>query len=167
MPSDVTAPTTGGFAGKSFTFKSGASALSSHAVRVASFFYGLNTNAGLGDASLAPAVGLSPDSHIDNYLADNWLQAGFLKPGTAVPKVENNAVVNDSWIAGTSSSLTATVAQDLLRRLDFSIVRDDYVCCVGMNNGSTNTRAVFAGFGLQCDRRGPQRRRTQLGWNAG
>jgi hypothetical protein len=134
-PSDVTHPTSGVFAGKAFSLESGPSALSGHAFRVGSFIYGANTNAALGDASVAPSAGLAPNNVIDSFSSDDWLADGFLKPGLAVPVVEPNAVSNHSWINYTDPGSPAEDLNDLLRRLDFSIERDDYLCVAGLNNG--------------------------------
>jgi hypothetical protein len=133
LPTDVTQPTSGNFAGKSFVFDSGVAGISDHATRVASFFYGLNTDAALGDASEAPEVGLAPGSQIDVFEAGDWSASGFLKPGISVPQTESNAISNHSWI---SSDGPAATLNDLLRRLDFSVERDDYLCVAGLNNGS-------------------------------
>src|SRR5260221_2663628 len=75
-------------AGKSFTFRTGASGVSSHAEQVASFFYG---------DSLSPA----PDvTDVVLFSADSFI-TGLLRAGRAnrAPGGVGARVVNNSWIA--------------------------------------------------------------------
>ena len=115
------------FAGKTFTVKSGASGVSSHANLVASYFYGNSTSL------------LTGNIPVDNYSAGSWLGGAFLRVGYSIaPAVESHAVVNHSWIAPTYSLATETN-----QRLDFAIDRDGFVCVVGENNSTTTTTTVL------------------------
>ncbi len=134
VPTTDATPSTGNFAGKTFAFLSGTSAVSGHAVRVGSFIYGANTNAALGDASVAPQAGVGPG--IDLYSADGWLDADFLRTGLQLPRTETNDVSNHSWISYTDATFTPAEANAILRRVDYGIERDDYLLFGGLNNGS-------------------------------
>ena len=89
----------------------------------------------LGDASVAPAAGMAPNEVIHAFEADHWLADGLLKPGLFAPEIESNDVSNHSWINYADGGAPAGSLNDLLRRLDFSIERDDYLCVAGLNNG--------------------------------
>ncbi|MEO8613792.1 MAG: S8 family serine peptidase [Luteolibacter sp.] len=120
-----------GFAGKTFTVKSGASGVSGHASLVASYFYGNTTSLSSGNIP------------VDLYSASHWLGGGFLKSGfSTAPAIETHAVQNHSWIAQTSSS-----AAETNQRLDFAIDRDGFVCVVGENNGNTTVLPELLGQG--------------------
>lgn len=118
--------THGEFAGKTINILSGGlTGASGHATVVGAHFYGLSS-------SLAPGVSL-----IDVYEVNSWLGAGFLnRSSTTEPAVENRAVSNHSWI-GTFGS--TSVDQDVLRRFDYVIQRDDFLAVVALNNGSGST----------------------------
>ncbi len=120
------------FSGKTFTLKSGASGISSHANSVATNFY--------GNASLIP--GATP---VDLYQADSWINAGFLKiDTTSVPLTEARAVQNHSWIGELSTVAFDTEAS---LRLDYAIDRDGFVCAVGENNGTSTILPRLMGQG--------------------
>jgi hypothetical protein len=121
------------FTGRVFALKSGASAVSNHAQRVATNFY--------GNTQLFPGTAAMP---VDLYSADNWLNLGFLKIGTSnVPAIESRAVQNHSWIVDTT--WTASRVEEANQRLDFAIDRDGFVCVAGENNGSSTTLPQFLG----------------------
>ena len=127
LESYVPDTTSANFAGKTFTIKSGASGVSSHANLVASYFYGNTTSL------------LSGNIPIDLYNASPWIGSGFLKVGSfTAPAVETHAVQNHSWIAPTYS-----YAAETNQRLDFAIDRDGFVCVVGENNSSNTTSTVL------------------------
>ncbi|HWB04377.1 MAG TPA: hypothetical protein VG796_15210 [Verrucomicrobiales bacterium] len=129
---------TGYWTGKSFTAKSGPGILSDHAFFVGEHLYGSNTDPDRWRASMSPAV-----VNIDNWNANDW-QSGFLSPGGQAPVVETKAVQNHSWVNDATAANAITI-RDLVRRQDFSVNRDNYVCCVGLNNGeSTPINDVFA-----------------------
>ena len=118
MP-DTTSPE---FTGKTFTRMSGVSTVSGHANSVASYFYGRSL-------SLAPDV-----SAISVYEANAWIYSGFLKTNTLVaPLTESRSIQNHSWVGSLGSTALDT---DALRRLDYAIQQNDFLACVGLNNGS-------------------------------
>lgn len=116
------------FVGKTFTSKSGTSAVSEHANSVASLFYG------------NPSSLVTGNCPIDLYEANSWLDSDFLNTGSnIVPATETHAVANHSWIAPLANGVTDSVATTVGRRLDFAINRDGFVCVVGVNNGNSTT----------------------------
>ncbi|MDB6069461.1 MAG: fibronectin [Verrucomicrobiales bacterium] len=140
-----TFPGTGIFAGKTFTEKSGATAVSGHAAAVGLHFFSLNTDPGLGRATMTPGI-----SAIDVYRVDStvsptsWTDDIFLKPGTArEPLIESRAVQNHSWISEAENSESVT-DNDLLRRLDFAVRRDGFLPVTGVNNGSSAVPSLMA-----------------------
>ena len=113
------------FTGKTFTRMSGASTVSGHANSVASYFYGRFS-------SLAPDV-----SAISVYEANSWIYGGFLKTGTSeAPATETRTIENHSWV-GTLG--TTTLDTNVLRRFDYAIQQNDFLACVGLNNGSSSS----------------------------
>ncbi len=125
------------FSGKNFTahlvYKNPANpvvGMSGHANTVAHYFY--------GNGYIAPGI-----TSITNYLADHWLDYGFLNNGyTAQPLTTSARVANHSW-AGASTAKAVNV--DILKRLDWVIHRDEYIQVVGMYNGSGNTTRPLLG----------------------
>jgi len=104
------------FSGKTIYDRSGSPAFySGHATGVGSLFYG-NTG------SIAPGL-----DTIESYLADHWLDEGFLRGGGILePFFTASRVANHSWI-GRDDEHDALV----LRRLDWLISIDEYVQIVG------------------------------------
>jgi len=86
-----------------------------------------------GDTSMARGI-----SSVTAYLADDWIGSGFLNSTSGIshvaPKVENNDVLNASWVGSTGSTANDKI---VLNRLDYAIQRDDFVAVVATNNGST------------------------------
>lgn len=118
----------------SFTFKSGDSTAIGHAQSVASYFYG-------NPSSLVP--GPAP---VDLYNADGWLNAEFLRYGTAqLPPTESRRVQNHSWIS--SGALTDAQVTHANQRLDYAINRDGFTSVVGMGNGASATLPGLLGQG--------------------
>ena len=115
------------FQGKTFTLKAGdPDGFSFHATTVGRFIYGSAT-------SQSPGI-----TNVTNYNANGWLSDSFLSPGVTSsrnlePLVETSDVQNHSWIGSIGASDV-----DRLRRLDFTVNRDDFVVVVGLNNGSGN-----------------------------
>lgn len=137
LPSAEVAPAAGNFAGKEFVFQSGLAPVSSHAVRVASFFFGANTNPLAGDASVAPLAGGAPAALVDCFEADGWLGSDFLGlGGMALPRTGTGAVANHSWIGAIGDDFTAGQANEALRRLDWSVAAGGRVEVAGLNNGA-------------------------------
>ncbi len=164
----------GRFNGKQFTAKSGAGAFSFHADEVASFYYGNSAGLTTIRHSMAPGI-----TEVDCYAAGPW-DDEFLAPlpSRLDPAVETRAVQCHPWIydAGTGEAVSV---RDLVRRQDFSINRDNYVCSVGLNNGSTAVvpdmwascyNALSAGLtngehsrgGVTSDMDGPGRRKPEI-----
>lgn len=120
------------FAGKAFRTVSSASRASGHARLVGQFLYGTQETSGFGARSLSPSV-----QRIDLYRADvrDYLSKDFLQPASdAAPKVEHNAIQNHSW-SGQMGGASVDYMNAKLRRLDHSIVRDDFLCVVALANG--------------------------------
>jgi len=122
----------GVFSGKSFTAKSGASGLSLHAERVAYHFFGPYTGSGSGWATMSPDIGL-----VDVYESSSFMDNGFLRPGATntAPLTELRSLQSHSWILYADAA-KASLYNDLLRRLDFAINRDGFLCLAGVNNGA-------------------------------
>jgi autotransporter-associated beta strand protein len=106
---------------------SGGTAVSGHANNVAQVFYG---NA---EPGIPSAYGIST---VDLYNANFWLssnlnvQTGSL-PGPAPSN--NPAVANFSWIG---NNVDSAYYNDVLRRFDWMIGRDNLVAVVAVNNGA-------------------------------
>lgn len=118
-------PTAGNYSGVTFTYSSTAvypGAVSWHADLVGDLIYG---NSSMGNGISQVAV----------YNVNDWLNSGYLNFGSvSAPKVETHDVVNHSWVGSTGST---TNDANILRRLDYSIERDDYVAAVGIQNSGT------------------------------
>jgi len=110
---------------------------SGHATSVGYNFY--------GTGSIAPGI-----TSINNYLADRWLDTGFLKPeSNAQPYATSARVANHSWIGKyiqyENGPIDIPANVDALKRLDWVINRDEYIQVVGMNNGSGNASIPLLG----------------------
>jgi hypothetical protein len=107
------------FSGKSFTYESGAPALSGHATVVGQFYYGT-------------ATGISPGiTDVHCWEATNWLGQGFLNgTGFTVPDTAAFKVLNNSWIGAVGNS------NIYLRKLDSAIDGQGLLVCAGVNNGT-------------------------------
>ncbi len=129
-----TFPGAGNFTGRSFTAKSGTSALSLHAERVGYHLYGPFTSSASGWATMAPGI-----TAIDCYEANSWTDNAFLRPGitNSAPLTELRSIQNHSWIEYASPA-TASSYNDFLRRLDFAIHRDGFFCTTAVNNTAGN-----------------------------
>jgi hypothetical protein len=137
LPSVDPRPTSGNFTGKVFSFLSGPAPVSGHAARAGSFFFGRNTDPLLGDASVAPGAGDGPEAGIECYQSDRWLGPDFLRLGSdAWPTGGGRVVANHSWIGMSGVEFTAEQVNEALRRLDWTVERDDAVVVVGLNNGA-------------------------------
>jgi hypothetical protein len=114
------------FDGKYIIRRSGGSAMpSSHATGVGKRLYGLDT-------SIAPGVWF-----INVFEANDWVQGGFLNVGAGPSTPPEDAigaqkVWSHSWVGSFGN---ATYDVEALRRLDWTIERDDSVYTVGLNNG--------------------------------
>ncbi|MDB5321996.1 MAG: fibronectin [Phycisphaerales bacterium] len=112
------------FAGKTFTFRSGASAISSHASQVAGLYYG-------SIASPAPDVPV-----VSLFSAESFI-TGLLRSGRAnrAPGGVGASVVNNSWIADLSDDAANF---DVLHRLDDLINRDDVLVFNAVSNTASD-----------------------------
>jgi len=125
------------FDGKYMIRRSGGSANpSSHATMVATRYYG-------NDGSMAPGVWF-----INCYEVNHWLQSGFLKVGQGAanpPAAPLGAqkLWNHAWVGSFGNTGTD---HDALRRLDWTIERDDSIVTVGINNGSEGQPLLAYGF---------------------
>ena len=120
------------FVGKIITDVTGSNtAASGHATLVGRYFYGFPLSVAYSNMT------------IDSYLADDWLNDGFLRSSPNLPRVETRRVQNHSWI----SYSTGPVAEDKVTRLDYAINRDGYTCAVGLNNGAGSAIPMFMGSG--------------------
>ena len=117
----------GEFAGKTIVNKSnvpGTTGPSGHATLVGQFFY--------GSSGVARGV-----NTIDVYCVNSWLGSGFLRlESDLAPRIENRAVSSHSWIGSFDNG--GPRDQEVLRRFDFAIQRDDFLAVVALNNGYLN-----------------------------
>jgi hypothetical protein len=120
--------TLGEFSGKTFTDMSGPSGASGHATFVGQNFYGSST-------SIARGV-----LRIWTYEAASFAQGASLNVGNAaaLPQTPPGGaqpvrVFNHSWIG---SFGTASLDNEVLRRADFAMNRDDTLYVCGENNGA-------------------------------
>ena len=129
----------GPFEGNSFRIKTINESLtydsSEHAIGVGKRFF--------SNESIVPWVPL-----VDIYSAVQWVYEDYLRTGTSLPpKTEESFVQNHSWISygynnETDSSEVDTVISvhnEAVRRLDYAITRDQFIACVGLNNGANTT----------------------------
>ena len=113
------------FAGTTFSILSGAAPASSHATEVGRMLYG-NT------LSCAPGV-----TNVSAWNVNLWVGAAYLRVGQgatapAAPPA-GVKVFNHSWIGSFGS---AANDNDGLRRLDFTVTRDNLFIAAGTNNGA-------------------------------
>jgi len=113
------------FTGTSFTV-SGTSAASWHATEVGKAFYG-------NSLSIAPGI-----TNVWCWSASPFVTTSYLKVGsgsTVAPVVAPSGlrVFNHSWIGSFGGAATDN---DALRRLDFTVNRDNLTIVAGVNNGA-------------------------------
>ncbi len=143
MASSPFSPASGDLAGVTLAALSGTGAGSSHAAEVAAWYYGRTTH-----ASLARGV-----TSVRCFEANDWTGDGMIWPGPTVPTYtvplnETSAVQNHSWISLIDASTSAAIVSDvteIVRRLDYSVANDDYLCVCGMNNNSANPIPALVG----------------------
>ncbi|TWU41716.1 PEP-CTERM sorting domain-containing protein [Novipirellula artificiosorum] len=112
---------------KTFTDGSGMNVgVNSHADGVANLFIG-NT------ASIAPGV-----INITNYDANDWLDDKLGSVSKTEPVAHPFKVQNHSWIANAKTPTDKTGVEDLAKRVDYLVNRDD-VLIIG---GSTNSGSI-------------------------
>ena len=129
----------GPFDGQSFQIKTIDELLaynsSEHALAVARRFF--------SNESIVPWV-----SFIDVYSANQWVSGDYLRTGSGLPpKTEESFVQNHSWISYGYNDETSpsevdniiVIHNEAVRRLDYAIERDQFIACVGLNNGDNTT----------------------------
>ena len=117
------------FTGKTLTDRSGSGSVSGHATSVANWFFG-NTS------GIARGV-----TAINNYKvagdlsAGDWFGSTYLNFGAGLPVPEpTQRVQNHSWIA--TGTFDAAL-QEIHRRYDYALRRDNVLGVVGVNNGTS------------------------------
>ena len=107
--------------------------VSSHARNVGERFYSSN--------SISPGLAL-----VDNFDASGWLNSDFLRANFSfsAPRIEANHIQNHSWVIREGAT-TVDVINDIVRRQDYAVQRDDFITVAGLDNGSNKT--VPPGFG--------------------
>ena len=87
-------------------------------------------------------------AEVDVYAANQWASQDYLLSGTLLPpRIEESMIQNHSWISygytenNTPSEVDSIIAfhNEAIRRLDYSIDRDQFIACVGLNNGNNTT----------------------------
>ena len=91
---------------------------------------------------------------VDVYAANQWSSQDFLLFGTSLPPLtEESMIQNHSWISyGYNDDNSATeidsivlAHNEIIRRFDYAINRDQFIACVGLNNGdSTKVPSILA-----------------------
>jgi hypothetical protein len=125
-------PANAAFAGKLISDLTGADfgTYSGHATAVGRRFYGTTT-------SIAPQI-----TAIDAFLADHWLQNGFLRYGVNnKPRASTSRVTNHSWVG---QSTNPADDSDMLRRLDWVIETDEFIHTVGTRNNTGSNRNLLS-----------------------
>ena len=108
---------------------------SEHALAVGKRFF--------SNESIVPWVPL-----VDIYSAGQWVYEDYLRTGTNFPpKTEESFVQNHSWISYGYNNETdpsevdniISIHNEAVRRFDYAILRDQFIACVGLNNGAGTT----------------------------
>ena len=82
------------------------------------------------------------------YSANQWVYADYLRTGSSLPpKTEESFVQNHSWISYGYNNETnpsevdniISIHNEAVRRFDYAIIRDQFIACVGLNNGANTT----------------------------
>lgn len=91
---------------------------------------------------------------VDIYAANQWSSQDFLLFGTSSPPLtEESMIQNHSWISygynDTSSAAEidsiVLTHNEIIRRFDYAINRDQFIACVGLNNSnSTKVPSILA-----------------------
>jgi hypothetical protein len=129
----------GPFEGNSFRIKTIDESLtynsSGHALAVGRRFF--------SNESIVPWVPL-----VDVYSANQWVYGDYLRTGSSLPpKTEESFVQNHSWISYGYNNETnpsevdniISIHNEAVRRFDYAIIRDQFIACVGLNNGADTT----------------------------
>ena len=85
---------------------------------------------------------------VDVYAANQWASQDFLLIGTPfAPRIEESIIQNHSWISyGYNKNNTPSEVDSIIRfhneaisRFDYTINRDQFIACVGLDNESSTT----------------------------
>jgi len=110
---------------------------SSHATSVGNLFYGSNAVAS-GISTVNNYLVYSPVASGSTPIYNNWYQANYLYYGSsAQPLSTSERINNHSWVGSASDS-------SLLRRLDWVILRDEFIQVVGTKNNTGLNRETFS-----------------------
>jgi len=122
------------FTGKTIIDITGDDGISGHATSVGRYFYG---NA----SSLAPGV-----TDIAVFEANHFIQNGFLRFNYYgfQPDQSTSRVANHSWV----STLPPTFSGEILRRLDWVVMGDEFIQVAALNNGSTQKELLSNAFNV-------------------
>lgn len=98
-----------------------------------------------GDGSMGSGI-----TNVTAYLADDWVGTGQLNfTSTAfsvtAPNFETNDVANFSWVGQFAAASNDKI---VLNRLDYQILRDDYVAVVAVNNGSVAQNLLASAYNV-------------------
>lgn len=124
------------FPGQVIIDRTGGGAVSGHATTVGRYFY--------GDLSIAPGIPQVNAYRVsDPGLSGDWLGDGYLRTGTPLaPLADPARVQNHSYID--TGPPTDPTAIEILRRLDYTIGRDNVVVVVAVNNGAGSVPVLQA-----------------------
>ncbi|MSR69847.1 MAG: hypothetical protein EXS17_05825 [Phycisphaerales bacterium] len=131
--------TLGEFAGKVFMAQSGVPVVSSHATFVGKSLY---SNTG----SVAPGITQIYLWEVNSYLSANLRYGAGAANAPIFPPV-GLKVFNHSWLGGFSGSTPTASDNEVLRRADFAMNRDDTMYVVGVNNGATSATYPMMAMG--------------------
>jgi hypothetical protein len=123
-------PTHAEFTGVDILAQSGPATASSHAREVALRFYG-------SASSIAPGVPTAYIYEVNGYVQNNSLRITTGLP--PLPTIGGLKVMNHSW-AGDAPALN----NEILRRMDWVVDRDDVVMCIGVPNAGMTDLALAA-----------------------
>jgi len=127
------------FEGKFVARRSGGTSTpSSHATMVGRKCYGLTQG-------LAPGIDFINAWHVNNWKDSGYMNAG---QGASTPPddaVGDQKIWNHAWVGSTGNT---SADQDLLRRMDWVVSRDDVIVVAGLNNGSQQQPLLSYGFNI-------------------
>ncbi len=120
------------FSGKAIIDLSGDTGTSHHATAVGRYFWGCTTAMAFGITDIAV------------YEANHFIQSGFLRFNSygLLPDKTSSRVANHSWV----SALPPELSGEILRRLDWIVMRDEFIQVAGLNNGSSQKELFSNAF---------------------
>ncbi|MSQ90859.1 MAG: hypothetical protein EXS01_05635 [Phycisphaerales bacterium] len=128
------------FSGKIFLAQSGVPVVSSHATTVAQSFYSTTNSIATG----IPTIYLwEANGFIGSSL--RYGQGAAAMP--VAPPTTAMKIYNHSWIGGFSGSTPTAGDNEVLRRADYAMNRDDTLAIVGVNNGSDSATYPMMAMG--------------------